>query len=82
MIEPNKSFERVAVVGKRDSDEAELMGREVAEWLSRRGVEVVVTKDLELPEDAAGCDLVVVLGGDGTLLSAARHLAGIPSGSR
>lgn len=75
MTEPNKTFERVAVVGKRESEDAERTALEVAEWLRRRDLEVVVCSGLELPAAAEGCDLVVVLGGDGTLLSAARSLA-------
>jgi len=75
MTVPKKAFERVAVVGKRESEEADQTALEVAEWLRRREVEVVVATGLELPTEAAGCDLVVVLGGDGTLLSAARSLA-------
>ena len=70
-----RSFKRVAVVGKRESEEAERTAHEVGEWLERRGVEAVIAADLELPSGASGCDLVVVLGGDGTLLSAARNLA-------
>ena len=65
---------RIAVVGKRDSDEAQQMAREVSQWLERRQIDVVVAQGLEMPCDATGCDLVVVLGGDGTLLSAARSL--------
>ena len=76
MMEANTAFKRAAIVGKRESEEAERTAHEVAEWLGRRGVEVVVAADHELPSEAVGCDLVVVLGGDGTLLSAARSLAG------
>ena len=75
MTETNKRFERVAVIGKRESAEAEQTALEVADWLRRRNVDVVVASGLELPAQAEGCDLVVVLGGDGTLLSAARSLA-------
>lgn len=48
----------------------------VAQWLEAHGVEPVWAQDdLHFPEgvkDASGCDLVVSLGGDGTLLRAAR----------
>jgi len=74
------TFERVAVVAKRDSAEAARTARELAEWLERRGLEVAVDCDAEhgppgvLTGDGA-FDLVVVLGGDGTLLSVARYLS-------
>jgi NAD+ kinase len=70
-----KAFQRVALVSKPESEEAERTAREVAQWLERQGIESVGEVDLALPEKAAACDLVVVLGGDGTLLSVARSLA-------
>jgi len=73
-------FERIAVVAKRESVEAERTASEVAEWLRRRGFEVAVDNDAEhgapgLLTGDGDFDLVVVLGGDGTLLSVARHLS-------
>ena len=45
-------------------------------WLSRQGYEVVWAADqrsqIQTSPDIAGCDLVITLGGDGTLLRAAR----------
>ena len=77
---------RVGVVAKRSSREALLTARELVEWLQRRGCEVVVEPataasqpelaGLAHPLPESGCDLVVVLGGDGTLLSVARTLGG------
>ena len=76
-------FRRVGLVAKRTSPEALKAATEVAEWLSRRGLEVafdetVAAADSGEPmvgfDPAAGYDLVVVLGGDGTLLSVARGL--------
>jgi NAD+ kinase len=74
---------RVRVVAKRSSPEAVATAHEVADWLTRKGIEVAVdesarpsARDSEHPAPAASspCDLVVVLGGDGTLLSVARNL--------
>lgn len=73
---------RIGLVAKRGSREALTTTREVADWLRRRGCEVLLDRATaaELPPHvgegtdlaAAGLDLVVVLGGDGTLLSVAR----------
>lgn len=77
---------RIGLVAKPGSREAIVTTREVVDWLHRRGCEVVVDHATaaalppgvapggELP--AAGLDLVVVLGGDGTLLSVARLMGG------
>jgi NAD+ kinase len=78
---------RVGVVAKRASPEAEKTARTLAQWLRRRGLEVFLDAGtlavLGLDEPAftpeAACDLVVALGGDGTLLAVARTLApGVP----
>jgi len=74
---------RVRVVAKRSSPEAVATAHELADWLTRKGLEVAVDEsarpsahDSEPLATAAStpCDLVVVLGGDGTLLSVARNL--------
>ncbi|HYL06471.1 MAG TPA: NAD(+)/NADH kinase [Thermoanaerobaculia bacterium] len=80
-------LERIGVVAKRTSREAAETAGELAEWLRRRDLEV----SLDAPTLAtlgrrepafsltAECDLVVALGGDGTLLSVARALSpGVP----
>ena len=76
-------FKRVAVVAKADSPEAGQAGLELGDWLTRRGLEVMLDEHLVelagLPAERrfkydAPCDLIVVLGGDGTLLSVARSL--------
>lgn len=77
-------FARIAVVAKRGSDEAAAASRELASWLSARGRSVVAAlapdagtrSEPHFPRDATP-ELVVVLGGDGTLLSIAR---GLPDG--
>lgn len=62
----------VGIVAKEGSREAAQLAEELAEWLRRRGVEPLVGRPFD-PENPG--DLVVVLGGDGTLLSVARGLA-------
>ena len=56
------TFERVAIVFHEDKPRAVELERELREWVTRRGVEVT-------NEDP---DLVVSLGGDGTMLRAAQ----------
>lgn len=81
-------FARVAVVAKRGSDEAAAASRDLAAWLSARGCSVVAAlapgdggtraTAMLFPTESAP-ELVVVLGGDGTLLSVARGLRdGVP----
>lgn len=76
-------FRRVAVVAKRVSRDATHTGLELAEWLSRRGLEARLDEGLSrAAKGASGApwqpgepvDLAIVLGGDGTLLSLARSL--------
>ncbi len=77
---------KVGVVAKASSPEAIATAQELGDWLTRKGLQVALDESTRRSgHDEAGaepyhlgdpCDLVVVLGGDGTLLSAARNLAG------
>jgi NAD+ kinase len=74
----------VGVVSKPNSDEASDLVPALLKWLDARGIAVrldentaVYAKRAEgLPREEVppGCDLIIVLGGDGTLLSAARAI--------
>src|SRR5262249_52299502 len=76
------SFRRVGVVAKAASDEAMRTAAELDAWLGQRGLAVRLEEaSLRSGVDGSGpflqgedVDLVVVLGGDGTLLSVARAL--------
>lgn len=77
-------MKRVGLYAKKHHPDAVGFGREVMNWLLERGLEVYLEEDLakslglvrnyvdsEIPERA---DLMIVLGGDGTLISVARHV--------
>jgi NAD+ kinase len=79
---------RVALVHKHGEPEAKRLAAELADWLRRRDLEVELPEPtgraeqcsderdgVDLPAGSAP-DLVVVLGGDGTLLSVARAIQG------
>jgi NAD+ kinase len=65
----------VGIVHKVTSAEASETALFVGQFLRNKGVEVVTDE----PEVARAADLVVVLGGDGTLIHAASILAGRPA---
>jgi NAD+ kinase len=61
------SFRRIALIGKPRSAESESSLQQLRDFLRKRGCEV-------LPEGATKADLAIVVGGDGTMLGAAREL--------
>ena len=61
------SFRRIALIGKPRSAESESSLHQLRDFLRKRGCEV-------LPEGATNADLAIVVGGDGTMLGAAREL--------
>jgi NAD+ kinase len=80
---PPPVFQRVGIVAKAGSRDAVHTAHELAEWVRRRGLEAVLDEStlqgrgVHGPpsfQPGASCDMVVVLGGDGTLLSVARNL--------
>ena len=84
-----RAVRRVGLVTRTTSGEAIHLTRKLEAWLGRRGVEVLHDSEsmgarqslggVPRAEIARHVDLLVTLGGDGTLLSVARHPApGVP----
>lgn len=74
------ALRRVVVVSTKFKPEAHDLAREIAGWFSARAVDTAldVKGDADLAALAAGADLLVAVGGDGTILGTARSLAGTP----
>ena len=74
----------VGIISKPNSDAAGGVVPGLIEWLHGRGISIRLDEDTAfyaqgvagIPRDEVpeGCDLIIVLGGDGTLLSAARAI--------
>ena len=60
-------FRRIALIGKLRSPEIDVSLRDLRAFLARRGCQVLAEGETE-------ADLAIVIGGDGTMLSAAREL--------
>lgn len=75
---PLSALKRVVIASTRHKPEAHPLAHEIADLLRARGTTVAL--DLEGRTDikdlAAGADLLISVGGDGTILSLARRLAG------
>ncbi len=83
----NSTFQRIGIVGKYDSQNLAAPLERLLAFLEKRGVEVALdqrsaaavgvaeNRAVHLTEIGSHADLVVVLGGDGTMLNAARVLA-------
>jgi NAD+ kinase len=76
-------FRRVALVGKLRSPEIAASLKELREFLDKRGCEVLIesetaaglgAKGSDYEAIGKGADLAIVVGGDGTMLAAARNL--------
>jgi NAD+ kinase len=83
---PATKISTVGIISKPRSEEAVRVVPELVAWLAQRGVSARVDPETAtylhrsdgLPRESVpeGAQLLIVLGGDGTLLSAARALAG------
>ena len=83
---PAARIETAAVISKPRSDRAAALVPELLDWLSGQGVATRLDSEtaayagragsFDRPEAALGAQLLIVLGGDGTLLSAARAVGG------
>src|SRR5512135_3612159 len=76
-------MKKIGIIVK-DIPEARKAAKKLTAWLERRGKKVYIDADAaaavrlrgyERSEIPALVDMLIVLGGDGTLLSAARHVA-------
>ncbi len=77
-------FSRIGIAMKPNKPEALALAREMIGWLKQKNIQVYLETSVASPihhdpscrmEEMSKCvDLLVVLGGDGTLLSAARHV--------
>jgi len=83
-----KSMHSIGISSKPDDSRARAIADELAVWLLKRGCEVLCDQNqsiscgevLPMSEIAKRAELLIVLGGDGTLLGAGRHLvdSGVP----
>ena len=78
---PSESIKTVGLIAKPRSDRATTLVPELIAWLKQRGITVTLDEEagiyagqpgLTREAVAASAELLIVLGGDGTLLSAAR----------
>lgn len=77
-------IERIGLVVKRQEPRAEPVVERLLDWTADRGIDVVIhgrrsdsggrAREVSSSELASNADLVIVLGGDGTMLGAARML--------
>ncbi len=77
------TVDKVGIIGKRNNREAVALAKDLTRWLQERKIEVFVEKEMasviggvaSWPQGkiSVPLDLLVVLGGDGTLLSAIRQ---------
>ncbi len=67
---------KIGIVVNQNKQGAVQLLDELSDWLRKRDMEVADSKHKSLDEVVSGSDLVVCLGGDGTLLRVAAHMKG------
>lgn len=88
----NNSFQRIGLIGKYGASAVGATLRRLVDYLQTHGLDITLDESaaehlpntalcsVARPDLAARCDLVIVVGGDGTILNAGRSLAdaGVP----
>jgi NAD+ kinase len=76
-------MQRIGIFAKRNQPDAVKLAGQVHAWLTERGVTVLLEERLAAKMDTNGhpasvippqCDMIIVLGGDGTLISVSREI--------
>ena len=79
-------MQRIGIFAKRNQPNAVALALKLESWLSERGVTVLCEEDLAAQMGVTGhsaaaippdCDMLIVLGGDGTLISVAREVGAL-----
>ena len=80
----SSAYQRVGIIARQDGPEVTGPLRQLQAFLQQRGCTTTLTsvapnhwRTLTKDTNIAGCDLLVVVGGDGTLLAAARALVSL-----
>jgi len=76
-------MQRIGIFAKRNQPDAVALAKQVEDWLRERKISVLCEQELASHMGVAGtaaaaipaaCDMLIVLGGDGTLISVAREM--------
>lgn len=71
------AFAKILLITKEGHEQAKELAGTVRSWLQKQGIDSVIwpnERGNDFPLDSFSADLVLVLGGDGTILSVARNL--------